>query len=246
MHIGFCRLTCQPACEQLDDALDVERDRQQRLDRVDLDTARGEVGDGRERRGLRPVALALLAPLLARVDERDDLDVGVVEVRADVQVVDAAEPDEGRADRAVVRGEGHGRASGASCSMNSRRMPPGASTNAIRRVPNAPSTTVGPPHHGVAVELGVQIVGEQRRMQEPLGGEGHHVLVDRAGEERDHHGSEEDVGALTAVPVHAVSDLAAGAGVERACRVEIGHLDRQVRHRRDRHACASREIDRVA
>src|SRR5262249_8759095 len=31
-----------------------------------------------------------------------------------------------------------------SCSMNSSRMPPGASTNAMRRVPNAPSTTAGP------------------------------------------------------------------------------------------------------
>src|SRR6185503_7219730 len=31
-----------------------------------------------------------------------------------------------------------------SCSMNSSRMPPGASTNAIRRLPNVPSTTAGP------------------------------------------------------------------------------------------------------
>src|SRR5262245_16481237 len=30
-----------------------------------------------------------------------------------------------------------------SCSMNSSRMPPGASTTAIRRFPNVPSTTAG-------------------------------------------------------------------------------------------------------
>ena len=219
-----------------------------------------------------PVGLALGAPLLARVDERDHLDVGVVEVRAHVEVVDAAEADERGAHRSVVRREAHcvrvscwssmvlpagsviqicttpspctprtysmprasssaiggvevvdrdavvvagrvdagaprrcadevqllsrrrvpvarrcrgcraaarrrGRARrgrsrpcrrpaaplavhrhvvepghlhsavclrGSSCSMNSSRMPPGASTNAMRRVPNVPSTTAGP------------------------------------------------------------------------------------------------------
>jgi Family of unknown function (DUF5317) len=33
---------------------------------------------------------------------------------------------------------------GSSCSMNSSLIPPGASTNAMRRLPNAPSTTAGP------------------------------------------------------------------------------------------------------
>ena len=35
-------------------------------------------------------------------------------------------------------------AGSSSCSMNSSRMPPGASTNAMRRLPNVPSTTAGP------------------------------------------------------------------------------------------------------
>ena len=67
--------------EQLDHAVLVERDRQQRLDRVDLEAARRELGDRRERRRVGPVGLALRAALLVGIDERDDLDVVVVDVR---------------------------------------------------------------------------------------------------------------------------------------------------------------------
>ena len=67
--------------EQLDHAVDVQRDRQQRLDRVDLEAARRELGDRRERRRASgQSAWRSRPPLLARVDERDDLDVGVVDV----------------------------------------------------------------------------------------------------------------------------------------------------------------------
>ena len=44
-------------------------------------------------------------------------------------------------DRHVVE---PGHPHGPSCSMNSRRMSPGASTNAMRRRPNGPDTVSGP------------------------------------------------------------------------------------------------------
>ena len=49
-----------------------------------------------------------MAACLVGVDQGDDFDVGVVEVGPHVQVVDAAETDEGGADRAVIRREAHG------------------------------------------------------------------------------------------------------------------------------------------
>ncbi len=63
--------------------------------------------------------------------------------------------------------------------MNSSRMPPGASTNAIRRLPNAPSTTAGPHTTWWPIEFGVEVVGEQRGVQEAFGGQVDAVFVDR-------------------------------------------------------------------
>ena len=50
-------------------------------------------------------------------------------------------------------------------------MLPGADTNAIRRVPNAPLDDLRAPDHVVALELAVEIVGEERRVQEAFGGQ---------------------------------------------------------------------------
>ena len=83
----------------------VQRDRKQRLDRVDLEAAGGQLGHGGERPGGRPVRLALGAAFLARVDQRHHLDVGIVEIGAHVEVVDTAEADECGAYRPLVRCE---------------------------------------------------------------------------------------------------------------------------------------------
>jgi len=131
--------------EQLDHAVLVQRDRQQRLHRVHLEAARGELGRRRERGCVGPVGLPLRATVGVGIDERDHVDVVVAHVAAHVQVVDPAEPHACGAHRTVVRLEAHDTtAAGASCSMNSRRIPPGASTNAMRRRPKVPSTISGP------------------------------------------------------------------------------------------------------
>ena len=84
--------------EELDDPFDVQRDGEQRLDGVDLEPAGGQLGHRGERRAPGQSACALRPPLLARVDQGHDLDVGVVDVGAHVEVVDAAEADEGGPD----------------------------------------------------------------------------------------------------------------------------------------------------
>ena len=119
--------------------------------------------------------------------------------------------------------------------MNSRRMFPGADTNAIRRFPNAPSTTAGPQTHVVAFELAVEVVGEQRGVEESFRRQLDAVLVDRTREQCDHHGSEVHVGAFAVVPVHPVAYLGARPFVEGARGVEVTHLHRDVRHAGNRH-----------
>ncbi len=57
----------------------------------------------------------------------------------------------------------------------------------MRRRPNGPSTISGPNTTVVPGELGVEVVGEQGGVEEPFGGQGDGVLVDRAGEQRDLH-----------------------------------------------------------
>ena len=88
----------------------------------------------------------------------------------------------------------------------------------------------------VARELGVEVVGEERGVQEALGGKRDRVLVDRAGEQRDLHRAEEHVGAFGAVPHHPVADLGPGALVVRARGVEVGDLHRQIGHADHAHA----------
>ena len=92
---------------RIDDTLGVQRRGEQCLDRVDLESAGREVGDRRERLRVGPIARTLGASLLARVHQRDHLDIGVVAVRAHVEVVDPAEADERGAHRAVERSEVH-------------------------------------------------------------------------------------------------------------------------------------------
>ena len=80
----------------------MEWDGQQGFDRIHLDAALGQVIDVGERPGLREVPLSLLPTFLAGVHERDDFHIGIVEVGADVEVVDASEADEGGPDRPIV------------------------------------------------------------------------------------------------------------------------------------------------
>jgi hypothetical protein len=93
--------------EHLEDALFVQRDRQEAFHRVDLNSARRQLCHGRERGRIGPVCLALLAALGVRIDERDHLDVGVPHVAAHVEVVDPAQAGERGADGPVVRNECH-------------------------------------------------------------------------------------------------------------------------------------------
>src|SRR5205085_6755400 len=57
------------------------------------------------------------------------------------------------------------------------------------------------PQHVVRFELPVEIVGEHRGVEEPLGGRADVVLVDRTREQRDLHRAEPHLGALTATPL---------------------------------------------
>ena len=106
--------------------------------------------------------------------------------------------------------------------MNSIRMLPGASTNTMRRVPNTPDTTFGTPHHVVALDLAIEVVGEGRDVQEAVGRQRDLVLVDRTGEEGDLQRSERDVDPLAAVPRAPVAHDRAGPLVELDGGVEIG------------------------
>ena len=56
---------------------------------------------------LPTACLPLLAAFRAGVDERHHLDVGIVDIRTHIQVVDAAKSEERDAHRSVVGDEGH-------------------------------------------------------------------------------------------------------------------------------------------
>ena len=58
----------------------MERNRQQRFDRIDLEAAGRQLGRRGEGPGLGPVGLTLRPAFLARVDQGDHLDIGIVEV----------------------------------------------------------------------------------------------------------------------------------------------------------------------
>ena len=75
--------------------------------------------------------------------------------------------------------------SASSCSMNSRRMPPGAATNAIRRRPNGPSTISGPHSTSWPASSASRSSVNSAGCRKPSGGQRDHVLVDRAREQRD-------------------------------------------------------------
>src|SRR5579862_4388887 len=102
-----------------------------------------------------------------------------------------------------------------SCSMNSRRIPPGASTKAIRRRPKGPSTTSGP-HTTRWPASSASRSSVNSGMEEALVGQVHAVLVDGAGEQRDLDRAQLDIGALGAAPARAVADLGPGRPVELA------------------------------
>ena len=107
-------------------------------------------------------------------------------------------------------------------------MPPGACDEGDAAGPEGPVHHGRAPDHVVAHQLGVEVVGEQGRVEEPLGREVHVVLVDGPGEQGDHHRTEEHVGPLAVAPRHAVTDLGAGRLVEPAGAVEIRDLHGQV------------------
>ncbi len=91
------------------------------------------------------------------------------------------------------------------------------------------------PDHFVSRQLRVQVIGEQCRVEKPFLRYHDLVLVDRSGEERDHHRTEDNIRTLPAAPFHAVTDRRSCANVERASRVHVSHLDRKVRQTRNRH-----------
>ena len=120
--------------------------------------------------------------------------------------------------------------------MNSSRMFPGRGDERDAASAERALHDRRAPDHVVALELAVEIVGEQRGMQEALGRQLDAVLVDGVREEGDHDRAEEHVGPFAVVPTHAVAHLAAGGRIEAACRVEVGHLHCDVRHTGDGHA----------
>ena len=75
--------------------------RHEQLHGVDVDPARDEFIDRGEGAHPGPVGGSLGAALVTGVDDRDDLGVGVVHVRANVELVDPTEPDEGACARGV-------------------------------------------------------------------------------------------------------------------------------------------------
>jgi hypothetical protein len=91
--------------EHLHNEPGMERHRQQGFHRIHLEPALRQVIDGGESPGCGEVPPSLAATLLAGVDERDYFYVGIVDVGADVEVVDPAETDEGRPDRPIIRTE---------------------------------------------------------------------------------------------------------------------------------------------
>ena len=113
--VGFAQVTAHrllqvqmPAVGQhLTDSFGVERDRKQDLGRIDCQAARREVSCCGEPRALRPVGLAMGTTLRIGIDQRNNLDVRIVNIRSDVQIVDAAEAYEGGPYRPVVGNERH-------------------------------------------------------------------------------------------------------------------------------------------
>ena len=116
-------------------------------------------------------------------------------------------------------------------------MAPGASTNTIRRVPNVGPETISGPHcTSWPATSRVEVVGEQRDVQEAFVGESLDVvLVHGAREEGDVQWPERDVGAPSVPPLLGVGDVRAGAAVERHRAVEVRHFDREICNARDRH-----------
>ena len=128
--------------EHLADALDMERNRQQDLDCIDRQTARGEFGCRGKCLRLGPFCLSLGTTLWIGINERHHLDIGIVSVRSDVQVIDATETDDGSPDRPVIGNERHkslpsllvGPASGADRRAEGRDEPSSAGSFASSRV----------------------------------------------------------------------------------------------------------------
>ena len=130
---------------------------------------------------------------------------------------------------------GHALGGGSSCSMNSSRIPPGASTKAMRRRPKVPSTTSGPHTTVWPSSCASRSSVNRAGWRNPSRGSVHLVLVDGPGEQGDHHRTEVDVGPLAVTPLHAVLDLGPGGLVEPARGVEVLDLDGQVGQPGDGH-----------
>ena len=137
----------------------------------------------------------------------------------------------------MARRRGGQSGGGSICSMNSSRIAPGASTNAMRRVPKVPADRAGTPEHRVAGQLGVEVVDEEGGVQEPLVGQRAGVLVDRLGEQGECERAELDVGPAPVLPLDRLGHRGAGRPVPGARRLEIGDLDGQVGQTGDGHQC---------
>ena len=96
-----------PVTEQLDDPVDVKRDREQRLDGIDFEPAGRHVRHRGERPSPRPVGLALGPTLLVGIDQGHHLDIGIVHIGPHVEVVDASEAHERGPHRTVIGNETH-------------------------------------------------------------------------------------------------------------------------------------------
>ena len=123
--MGFCRFTCQPwpsrsttpsACRGIGSSASTASTSIPLPASSSTDAKVCASGHSRPR---------CAASLLTRVDERDDLDVGVVEIRTHVEVVDAAEADECGADRPVEGPERRIGVHAISC-WSSRVLPAGS------------------------------------------------------------------------------------------------------------------------
>src|SRR5580658_7383576 len=89
------------------------------------------------------------------------------------------------------------------------------------------------PQDRVAIELGIEVIDEQGRMQEAFVGELAGLLIDGLGEESERQGAQLHVSPTAVLPLHRLGDRGTGSGVPGAGRLEVGHLDGQIRHARD-------------
>ena len=122
--------------------------------------------------------------------------------------------------------------------MNSRRMPPGASTKAMRRVPKVPLTVRGPQSTSWRASSASRSSTKRAGCRNPSVGQRAGVLVDRLREEGQGQRAELDVGATAVLPLHRFGHRRAGRLEPGARLFEVGDLHGQVGQARDGHQCS--------